>query len=121
MYSVDPLLYRCPSGFGPSTKLSENIILDVLVVLIYVPVRTKVCFRFKTCNWRLEMTLRDSRTPLDSIGDKLLTPIYFVIVQCLSVCSHLILAYTVRLAIINVAELERNGCFSLPLLRNVLL
>ena len=37
------------------------------------------------------------------------------------VCSHLILAYTVRLAIINVAELERNGCFSLPLLRNVLL
>ena len=85
MYSVDPLLYRCPSGFGPSTKLSENIILDVLVELIYVPVRTKVCFRFKTCNWRLEMTLRDSRTPLDSIGDKLLTPIYFVIVQCLSV------------------------------------
>ena len=37
------------------------------------------------------------------------------------VCSHLILAYTVRLAIINAAELERNGCFSLPLLRNVVL
>ena len=37
------------------------------------------------------------------------------------VCSHLILAYTVRLAIINAAELERNDCFSLPLLRNVVL
>ena len=37
------------------------------------------------------------------------------------VCSHLILAYTVRLAIINVAELKRNGCFSLPLLKNVVL
>ena len=37
------------------------------------------------------------------------------------VCSHLILAYTVRLAIINAAGLERNGCFSLPLLRNVVL
>ena len=37
------------------------------------------------------------------------------------VCSHLILAYTVRLAIINAAELERNGCFSVPLLRNVVL
>ena len=35
------------------------------------------------------------------------------------VCSHLILAYTVRLAIINAPELEQNGCFSLPLLRNV--
>ena len=28
---------------------------------------------------------RDSRTPLDSIGDKLVTLIYFVIVQCPSV------------------------------------
>ena len=28
---------------------------------------------------------RDSRTPLDSIGDKRVTLIYFVIVQCLSV------------------------------------
>ena len=37
------------------------------------------------------------------------------------VCLHLVLAYTVRLAIINAAELERNGCFSLPLLRNVVL
>ena len=37
------------------------------------------------------------------------------------VCSHLIPAYTVRLAMINAAELERNGCFSLPLLRNVVL
>ena len=37
------------------------------------------------------------------------------------VCSHLILAYTVRLPIINAAGLERNGCFSLPLLRNVVL
>ena len=37
------------------------------------------------------------------------------------VCSHLILAYTVRLAILNAAELERNGCFSSPLLRNVVL
>ena len=37
------------------------------------------------------------------------------------VCSHQILAYTVRLAIINAEELERNGCFSLPLLRNVVL
>ena len=99
LYPVDPLLYRCPSGFGPSTKLSENIILDVLVELIYVPVRTKVCFRFKTCNWRLEMTLRDSRTPLDSIGDKLLTPIYFVIVQCLSVGTTW---YS--------ASCARNGC-----------
>ena len=37
------------------------------------------------------------------------------------VCSHLILAYTVRLPIINAAELERNGCFSIPLLRNAVL
>ena len=37
------------------------------------------------------------------------------------ICSHLILAYTVRLAIINAAELERNGCFSVPLWRNVVL
>ena len=37
------------------------------------------------------------------------------------ICSHLILAYTVPLAIINAAELERNGCFSAPLLRNVVL
>ena len=38
------------------------------------------------------------------------------------VCSHLILAYTVRLAIINAVELERNGWFFLlPLLRNVVL
>ena len=37
------------------------------------------------------------------------------------VCSHLILAYTVRLAIIYVVELEQNGCFSLPLLSNVVL
>ena len=96
----------------------------------------------------------NSRTPLDSIRDKLFTLIYFVLVQCPSVgatwhsarcarngwtseeakiycnnlnssnavvCSHLILAYTVRLAMINAAELERNGCFSLPLLRNVVL
>ena len=37
------------------------------------------------------------------------------------VCSHLILAYNVRPAIINAAGLERNGCFSSPLLRNVVL
>ena len=38
------------------------------------------------------------------------------------VCSHLILTYTVRLAIINAVELERNGWFFLlPLLRNVML
>ena len=37
------------------------------------------------------------------------------------VCLHLIIAYTGRLAIIHAAELERNGCFSLPLLRNVVL
>ena len=40
------------------------------------------------------------------------------------VCSHLILTYTVRLAIINAVELERNGWvffFFLPLLRNVVL
>ena len=40
------------------------------------------------------------------------------------VSSHLILAYTVRLAIINAVDLERNGCFLffvLPLLRNVVL
>ena len=37
------------------------------------------------------------------------------------ICSHLILAYTVPLALINAAELERNGCFSVPLLRNVVL
>ena len=37
------------------------------------------------------------------------------------VCSRLVLAYTVRLAIINAVELERNGCFSLSLLRNVVL
>ena len=32
------------------------------------------------------------------------------------VCSHLILANTVRLPIINAAELEQNGCFSIPVL-----
>ena len=37
------------------------------------------------------------------------------------VCSRLVLEYTVRLAIINAVELERNGCFSLSLLRNVVL
>ena len=38
------------------------------------------------------------------------------------VCLHLILTYTVRLAIINAVELERNGWFFLlPLLRNVVL
>ena len=43
------------------------------------------------------------------------------------VCSHLILAYTVWLTIMNAVELERNGCFVLflfffsPLLRNVVL
>ena len=37
------------------------------------------------------------------------------------ICLHLILAYTVPLALINAAELERNGCFSVPLLRNVVL
>ena len=37
------------------------------------------------------------------------------------ICSHLILAFIVRLVKINAAELERNGCFSLPLLRNVVL
>ena len=31
---------------------------------------------------------RDSRTPLDSIRDKLVTLIYFVIVQCPSVERH---------------------------------
>ena len=90
----------------------------------------------------------NSRTPLDSIRDKLFTLIYFVLgatwysarcarngctseeakIYCNNlngsnavVCSHLILAYSVRLAIINAAELERNNCFSLPLLRNVVL
>ena len=81
---------------------------------LYVPERTKVCFQFKTCvslmhtNWHpvgcffwprengQEFSLmsgersflnlfRDSRTPLDSIRDKLVTLIYFVIVQCPSV------------------------------------
>ena len=38
------------------------------------------------------------------------------------VCSYLILAYTVRLAVISAAELERNGwVFVLPLLRNVVI
>ena len=43
------------------------------------------------------------------------------------VCSHLILAYTVWLTIMNAVELERNGCFVLfffffsPSLRNVVL
>ena len=32
------------------------------------------------------------------------------------VCSHLILAYTVRLTIINAAELERNGWFFFTLI-----
>ena len=83
-------------------------------MVLYVPVRTKVCFWFKTCvslmhtNWHhvgcffwprengQEFSLmsgersflnlfRDSRTPLDSIRDKLVTLIYFVIVQCPSV------------------------------------
>ena len=36
------------------------------------------------------------------------------------ICSHLILAYSVRLTIMNAVELERNGCscfLFLPLLR----
>ena len=134
-------------------------------MILYVPVRKKVSFMHT--NWHpvgcffwlrengQEFSLmsgersflklfRDSQTPLDSIRDKLVTLIYFVIVQCLGrhgtvrvkiycnnfnssnavVCSHLILAYTVRLAIINAVELERNGWFFfffLPLLRNVVL
>ena len=36
-------------------------------------------------------------------------------------CSYLIPTYTVRLAIRNAAEMEQNGCFSLSLLRNVVL
>ena len=121
-------------------------------MILYVPVRKKVSFMHT--NWHpvgcffwlrengQEFSLmsgersflklfRDSQTPLDSIRDKLVTLIYFVIVQCLGrhgtvrvkiycnnfnssnavVCSHLILAYTVRLAIINAVELERNGWF----------
>ena len=53
-------------------------------LILYVPVRTKVCFLFKTCNWQQEMTrsfgersflnlFRDSRTLQDSIREKLLT------------------------------------------------
>ena len=47
----------------------------------------------------------------------------FIVTICSNalVCSHRILVYTVRLAIINAAGLERNGCFSFPLLRNVVL
>ena len=44
-----------------------------------------------------------------------------VTISVVRIFLHLILAYTVRLAIINAAELERNGCFSVPLLRNVVL
>ena len=83
-------------------------------MILYVPERTKLCFQFKTCvslmhtNWHAvgcffwprengqEFSLmsgersflnlfRDSRTPLDSIRNKLVTLIYFVIVQCPSV------------------------------------
>ena len=83
-------------------------------MILYVPVRTKVCFQFKTyvslmhTNWHTvgcffwprengqEFSLmsgerwflnlfRDSRTPLDLIRDKLVILIYFVIVQCPSI------------------------------------
>ena len=82
-----------PPRIWTPSKTEWNIILDVLVEILYVPVRIKVCFWFKTCNWQLEMTLSNS------IIDKLLTLIYFVIVQCLSVWTTW---YSVSCA--------RNGC-----------
>ena len=64
---------KSASGYGPPppsksfsgrkkaiwtpSKTVWNIILDVLVEILYVLVRIKVCFWFKTCNWQLEMTL----------------------------------------------------------------
>ena len=44
---------------------------------------------------------------------------FIVTISIVRMQYFLILAYYVRLAVINAAGLERNGCFSLPLLRNV--
>ena len=83
--------------YDPPTKLSENIILNVLLNMDDT-LRSSAyesIFLILRENWQ-EFSLmsgersffnlfRDSRTPLDSIRDKLVTLIYFVIVQCLSV------------------------------------
>ena len=42
---------------------------------------------------------------------------FIVTISIVRMQYFLILAYYVRLAVINAAGLERNGCFSLPLLR----
>ena len=95
---------RCPSGFGPHsldydppTKLTENIILNVLLNMddtlrssayesIFLILRENGQeFSLMSGERSFFNLFRDSRTPLDSIRDKLLTLIYFVIVQCLSV------------------------------------
>ena len=81
----------------PPTKLSENIILNVLLNMDDT-LRSSAyesIFLILRENWQ-EFSLmsgersffnlfRDSRTPLDSIRDKLVTLIHFVIVQCPSV------------------------------------
>ena len=71
-------------------------------MILYVPVRSKVCcirtgipsdvsfengqeFSLMSGERSFLNLFRDSRTPLDSIRDKLVTLIYFVIVQCPSV------------------------------------
>ena len=46
---------------------------------------------------------------------------FIVTISIVRMQYFLILAYYVRLAVTNAAGLERNGCFSLPLLRNVVL
>ena len=107
------------SDLDPPTKLSENIILDVLVEIEYFTFQCvlkyvfnskhayRQCIRTGSWKWPVECFFwpkenaqafssmfgersflnlsRDSRTPLDSIGDKLLTLTYFVNVQCPSV------------------------------------
>ena len=107
------------SDLDPPTKLSENIILDVLVEIEYFTFQCvlryvfnskhayRQCIRTGSWKWPVECFFwpkenaqafssmfgersflnlsRDSRTPLDSIGDKLLTLTYFFIVQCPSV------------------------------------
>ena len=107
------------SDLDPPTKLSENIILDVLVEIEYFTFQCVLKYVFnskhayrqciRTGSWKWPVgcffwpkenaqafslmfgersflnLFRDSRTPLDSIGDKLLTLTYFVIVQCPSV------------------------------------
>ena len=83
--------------YDPATKLTENIILNVLLNMddtlrssayesIFLILRENGQeFSLMSGERSFFNLFRDSRTPLDSIRDKLVTLIHFVIVQCPSV------------------------------------